>query len=72
MHKVMSLVSIVLIVFLSVPALADCSPAASEEYDGYRDAKKAYRSDDLDSCQRYAKKAYKHGSDVESYANSCS
>ena len=72
MHKVMSLVSIVLIVFLSVPALADCSPAASEGYDGYRDAKKAYRSDDLDSCQRYAKKAYKHGSDVESYANSCS
>ena len=71
MHRAMSLVSIVLIVFLSVPALADCSSATSEGYDGYRDAKKAYRSGDLDSCQRYARKAYRHFSYAESEASSC-
>ena len=51
---------------------ADCPGAASEAYDGYRDAKRAYNSDDLDSCQSYARKAYRHGSYVEDEANSCS
>ena len=55
----------------STTILADCSSAESEAYDGYRDAKKAYRSSDLDSCQYYARKAYKHGSYAESEASSC-
>ena len=50
---------------------ADCYNAASEGYDGYRDAKKAYRASDLSSCQRYAKKAYRHFSYAESEASSC-
>ena len=53
-------------------AFADCSSAASEAYDGYRDAKRAYNSDDLDSCQFYARKAYKHFSYAEDEAISCS
>ena len=56
---------------ISSSAFAGCSGAESEAHDGYRDAKKAYRSSDLDSCQWYAKKAYRHASDVESYASSC-
>ena len=59
------------IVFISVSAFADCGSAASEGYDGYRDAKKAYRSDDLDSCQSYARRAYRHFSYAESEASSC-
>ena len=52
-------------------AFADCSSAASEAYDGYRDARKAYRSSDLSRCKRYAKKAYRHASYAEDEANSC-
>ena len=56
---------------ISSNAFAACSGAESEAYDGYRDAKKAYRSSNLDSCQRYAKKAYRHLSYAESEASSC-
>jgi len=53
-------------------AHSSCSDAESEAYDGYRDAKRAYRSSDLISCQRYARKAYRHLSYAESGASSCS
>ena len=56
----------------STNVFADCSDAESEAYDGYRDAKRAYNSDDLDNCQYYARKAYRHGSYAESEASSCS
>ena len=61
----------VIVLFFSYPLLADCYYCESEAYDAYRDAKRAYRSNDLDSCQRYAKKAYRHFSDAEYYASSC-
>ena len=62
---------VILQVLLFSTASADCSDCASEAYDGVRDAKKAYRSADLDSCQSYARKAYKHFSYAESYAADC-
>ena len=70
MKKIVSLIFFITIFSGSV--FAECSDAASEAYDGYRDARKAYRSDDLDSCQSYARKAYKYASYAEDEANSCS
>ena len=58
-------------VIFASSSFADCSNCASEAYDGYRDAKRAYRSSDLSSCQRYAKKAYRHLSYAEDEASSC-
>ena len=52
-------------------AHSSCSDAESEAYDGYRDAKKAYGSSDLSSCQRYARKAYRHASYAEEAASGC-
>jgi len=52
-------------------AHSSCYEAESEAYDGYRDAKKAYRSSDLSSCQSYAKKAYRHASYAEDAALYC-
>ena len=72
MYRVIALLGIVLSFLVSSPVWADCDNAASEGYNGYRDAKKAYRADDLDSCQRYARKAYRHFSYAESEASSCS
>ena len=60
-----------LLIFITTNVIADCSDAESEAYDGYRDAKRAYNSSDLDSCQEYARKAYKHGSYAEDEAGSC-
>ena len=51
--------------------MADCYNCESEAYDAYRDAKRAYRSNDLYSCQRYAKKAYRHASYTQDYASYC-
>ena len=70
MYKMISFLFLILI-FPNSYSFASCSGAESEAYDGYRDARKAYRADDLGSCQRYAKKAYRHASNVESYASSC-
>ena len=56
---------------LSGTSFANCYDAESEAYDGYRDARKARNSSDLDSCQYYARKAYRHFSDAESNASSC-
>ena len=74
-HKIKSyLFLIFLLIFListSDKAFADCSVSASEAYDGYRDAKRAYRASDLDDCHRYAKKAYRHFSYAEDEAISC-
>ena len=50
---------------------SDCSSCASEAWDGYRDAKKAYRSSDLASCQKYARRAKRHASWTADYANEC-
>jgi hypothetical protein len=50
----------------------DCSGCESEAYDAYRDARKAYRSNNLSDCQRYAKRAYRHASYTEDYARDCS
>ena len=58
-------------VIFASDSFADCSNCASEAYDGYRDARKAYRSSDLSSCQRYARKAYRHLSSAEDEAISC-
>ena len=49
----------------------DCSGCESEAYDAHRDAKKAYRSDNLSDCQIYAKRANRHLSYAESEASSC-
>ena len=65
------LLTLIFPVFYSGAVLADCSNSVSEADDGYRDAKRAYNSDDLDSCQSYARKAYRHGSYAEDEANSC-
>ena len=62
---------ILVVMGLVTTAHSDCSNAQSEAYDGYRDAKKAYRSSDLDRCQRYARKAYRHASYAESEASYC-
>ena len=56
---------------LSGTSFANCYDAESEAYDAFRDAKRAYNSSDLDNCQYYARKAYRHFSDVESYASNC-
>ena len=58
-------------IFWAKHVVADCSSAESEAYDGYRDAKRAYNSDDLESCQLFARKAYRHGSYAEGEASSC-
>ena len=50
---------------------SDCSSCASEAWDGSRDAMRAYRSSELNDCQYYAKKAYRHLSYAESYASDC-
>ena len=50
---------------------ADCSDCESEAYYGVRDAEEAYNSSDLDDCQDYARKAYRHFSFAESYAQDC-
>ena len=55
-------------IFWAKHVVADCSSAESEAYDGYRDAKRAYNSDDLDTCQTYSRKAYRHFSYAESEA----
>ena len=70
--KVSKLLAVCFFLSLSTQSMADCYGAASEGYDAYRDAKKAYRSNDLASCQRYARKAYRHFSYAESEASSCS
>ena len=57
--------------FYSGTAFADCSGVEDEAYGGYRDAKRAYNSEDLESCQAYARKAYKHFSYAEDEASSC-
>ena len=51
---------ILVVMGLVTTAHSDCSNAQSEAYDGYRYAKKAYKSLDLDRCQRYARKSYRH------------
>ena len=57
---------------LTIPSYAgDCSGCISEAYDAYRDARKAYRANNLSDCQRYAKKAYRHLSYAESEASYC-
>ena len=67
------LISLILCLILISPsqAVCGCSNAEYEAYDGYRDAKKAYRAKNLKDCQRYAKKAYRHASYTEDYAGSC-
>ncbi len=65
------LLAITFSMMFSSISFADCSNCASEAYDGYRDAKKAYRSGDLSGCQRYAKKAYRHLSYAADEANNC-
>ena len=67
----MKVVIYLIIIFFSYPLLADCYNCESEAYDAYRDAKSAYRANDLDSCQRYAKKAYRHASYAQDYASYC-
>ena len=52
-------------------AFADCYDSESEAYDGVRDSKRAFNSSDLDNCQYYARKAYRHFSYAESYAQDC-
>ena len=59
------------IFILSGTSFANCYDAESEAYDAFRDAKRAYNSSDLDNCQYYARKAYRHGSYAEDEASSC-
>ena len=67
------LISLILSLILISPsqAVGDCSGCMSEAYDAYKDARKAYRANNLNDCQRYAKKAYRHLSYAESEANYC-
>tara|TARA_B100001964_G_scaffold190443_1_gene212468 strand:- start:45 stop:263 length:219 start_codon:yes stop_codon:yes gene_type:complete len=71
MKKLLGIVVLGLLFTTSSYPDSDCSSCASEAWDGYRDAKKAYRSSDLNDCQYYAKKAYRHASWTEDYANGC-
>ena len=59
---------LITLLLISPFSFADCE---SEAYDGVRDSKKAYNSSDLDSCQFYARRAYRHFSYAESYASDC-
>ena len=59
------------VLFFSYPVMANCYDCESEAYNAYKDAKRAYRSSDLDSCQNYARKAYRHASYTEDYARYC-
>ena len=68
--KKFTIIMILQTLFIS-SAFADCDDCESEAYDGIRDAKRAYNSSDLDDCQYYAKKAYRHFSNAESYASDC-
>lgn len=56
--------------FMSV-AIADCYDAESEASDAYSYARKAYRSDTIDDCQRYARRARSAASNAESEASYC-
>ena len=63
--------SVVFILLFIGNVSADCYDCESEAYDGYRDAKRAYYSSDLDDCQYYARKAMRHASYTEDYARGC-
>ena len=71
LFKFAPIIALCLLCFGSESLYASCVNAASEGYDGYRDARKAYRAGDLSRCKRYARKAYKHFSYAESEASSC-
>ena len=62
---------LILLTIFSFNVYADCSDCESEAYDGARDARRAYNSSDLDSCQSDARRARRHGEYTESYANDC-
>ena len=51
--------------------VTDCFSADSEAHDAYRDAKRAYNSNDLESCQLFACKAFGHWSYAEGEVSSC-
>ena len=65
------LYTIILSFLFSSVCLADCYNAESYAYDAYRDAKKAYKSSNLDRCRHYARRAKKDASYAESEASSC-
>ena len=87
MKKLLSILILSLILISPSQAVGDCSGCMSEAYDAYKDARKAYRANNLNDCQRYAKKAYRaknlkdcqryakkayrHASYTEDYAGSC-
>ncbi len=70
-RNLFALVTIMFVLSLPQALAIDCSGAESEAYDGYRDAKRAYRASTLKKCRSYARKAYRHASYAESHANSC-
>ena len=65
--------TIIAVALLLTPTVAQstCHPALSAASDAYSNARKAYKQTDLDSCQRYAKRAFNVASEAESYASYC-
>ena len=68
----LSLSLLLLIFSLPVSAYADCYEAEALSADAYSYARRAYNSDDLDSCQTYARRARNAAADAESEASYCS
>ena len=71
MKKLLEILVLGLLFTTSSYSDSDCSSCADEAWDAGRDAKRAYYSSDLDSCQYYARKAKRHASWTEDYANGC-
>ena len=70
MNKFNFTLSLVLLT-LPVAAYADCYDAEALSADAYSYARRAYRSDDLDSCQTYARRARNAAGEAEAAASSC-
>ena len=68
---IMKNLELILLSILGITFIVHTFPFFKGFYDGYRDARRAYNSSDLDDCQYYARKAYRHASYAESEASSC-
>ena len=62
---------LLLMLSLPVSAYADCYDAEALSADAYSYARRAYNSDDLDSCQTYARRARNAAAEAESEASYC-
>ena len=71
MNKLNFALSLILLT-LPVGAYADCYDAEALSADAYSYARRAYNSEDLDSCQAYARRAMSAALDAESEASYCS